>query len=862
MTDLVKLKTQRGNIKSLITRAANYVNKIDPGDVDSKVVAELNIRLSKIESTLDKFESIQEEIETFSEPPGVIDEIERDQFETNYYSLMRDIKHLISSYESLHQQNSSDSNSTTSSIGLNQALQQIKLPIINLPKFTGKYEEWVEFRDCFKALINDNAGISSIQKFYYLRSCLQKDALHIIESMQITAENYEIAWKMLSERYEQKELIIYSHLRSIFEYPSLTKESHVDLRNMFDTFTKNLRCLKTLGQPVDTWDTLIIYMLTSKLDQSTRREWELFEKEGEIPSIKDVNKFLKQRCEVLEKICVNQTEKPSFEKKLKVKAHSYVSNIPTSESSSSNPSISAICYLCKKGHTIFQCNSFVKSTPKERINLVKANRLCYNCLRPNHGVQTCTASGCRKCNRRHNTLLHLDNTNISSNFSGRTQNESGANGSDPSGNNNISTRTIDNNLLSNQVSVLHTSDNIVFQSQVLLSTALVNVQDSFGNFHQCRALLDSGSMSNFITEGLSNKLGLPFNKTNFAISGVGQSNTTVQSYVNVKFFSLNRTYSNTISCLVLRKITNDLPIITFNKNDLKIPQNLNLADPNFHKTGPIDLLLGSVIFWQLMCVGQVQLCAVTIQKTRLGWVLGGKLGNAEDSMQSISCCAVQSPNNESLDKTLTKFWTVEEINTKPKFSEAEQFCEAHFVKNLKRSSDNRFIVKIPLKNNFSDLGNSRELALSRFYSLERRLMKNERLRLDYLKFMDEYKALGHMTEITNDDDNKISYWLPHHAVIRESSLTTKLRVVFDASMKTDSGLSLNDVQFVGPTIQNELFSIVLRFRKYKYVMTADVSKISRGRTEMLPVEYSHLWNSVSSISCCTLSTSDSTRKSI
>jgi hypothetical protein len=52
-------------------------------------------------------------------------------------------------------------------------------------------------------------------------------------------------------------------------------------------------------------------------------------------------------------------------------------------------------------------------------------------------------------------------------------------------------------------------------------------------------------------------------------------------------------------------------------------------------------------------------------------------------------------------------------------------------------------------------------------------------------------------------------------------------VVFDASAKTDSGLSLNDVQYVGPTLQNDIFNILVRFRKYTYVMTADISKMYR-----------------------------------
>ncbi|XP_025997421.1 uncharacterized protein LOC113005763 [Solenopsis invicta] len=82
-----------------------------------------------------------------------------------------------------------------------------------------------------------------------------------------------------------------------------------------------------------------------------------------------------------------------------------------------------------------------------------------------------------------------------------------------------------------------------------------------------------------------------------------------------------------------------------------------------------------------------------------------------------------------------------------------------------------------------------------------------------------------MSEIKNPSDD--GYYMPHHAVIKESSNTTKVRVVFDASAKTNNGLSLNDTLMVGPTIQNKLFSHLIRFRSYKYVLTADIEKMYR-----------------------------------
>ncbi|XP_075210146.1 uncharacterized protein LOC142317990 [Lycorma delicatula] len=87
-----------------------------------------------------------------------------------------------------------------------------------------------------------------------------------------------------------------------------------------------------------------------------------------------------------------------------------------------------------------------------------------------------------------------------------------------------------------------------------------------------------------------------------------------------------------------------------------------------------------------------------------------------------------------------------------------------------------------------------------------------------------------MSELNSKDllipDSEVFY-LPHHAVFKETSLTTKLRVVFDGSAKSSNGLSLNDTLIIGPKVQQDLFSIILRFRVHNYVITSDITKMYR-----------------------------------
>lgn len=133
-------------------------------------------------------------------------------------------------------------------------------------------------------------------------------------------------------------------------------------------------------------------------------------------------------------------------------------------------------------------------------------------------------------------------------------------------------------------------------------------------------------------------------------------------------------------------------------------------------------------------------------------------------------------------------------------------------------------MQLPLRDSPSVLGESYHIAEKRLLQVEKKLCRAPSLRLEYNKFMEEYERLGHMSEVTKP---LTGCYLPHHAVIRESSETTKLRVVFDASAETSSGVSLNDIQYVGPVVQDDLFSILLRFRQHRYVVSADVEKMYR-----------------------------------
>ncbi|XP_066583792.1 uncharacterized protein [Prorops nasuta] len=184
-----------------------------------------------------------------------------------------------------------------------------------------------------------------------------------------------------------------------------------------------------------------------------------------------------------------------------------------------------------------------------------------------------------------------------------------------------------------------------------------------------------------------------------------------------------------------------------------------------------------------------------------------------------------------IESYIRRYWELEQgiFDVKGTWSEQERACEELFTRTTYRNKEGRLVVRIPVRENLEQLGSTYATAEKRFRVLKSRFKKDATLDTQYTALMTEYEALGHMTSVRNlDPQIGCQYhYLPHHAVRRESSTTTKLRVVFDASCKSDSGISLNDVQMVGPTVQQDLVTIMCRFRKHQFVITADFAKMYR-----------------------------------
>lgn len=689
-------------------------------------------------------------------------------------------------------------------------VSQVKLPRVQLPTFSGKYEEWPTFQDLFTSLVHNSKSLGDVQKLHYLKTSVAGEAEALLRHVQVTDANYTQAWDILKGRYGNKRLIVTSLLKRLFNQKKITTQSAGQIKAILDTTTECINNLNNLKIPTDSWDPLIIFLVVQKLDSESHKEWEAHaykENSEDLPSWAELKKFLESKFRTLELI----TPYSSTANKERI--------TPVRERTYHTTTTEKLCFMCNEKHTLCHCKEFTKMDPAQRSQYVRSNNLCYNCLLPGHKVFKCRIPArCRICHRRHHTLLHQKSLEEAVSL-GQSQNLA-----QPSVTSHANVEEhkeeINAMIASNYASK--------GQQTALLATALITARNKTGHSVILRALIDPGSQANFISEKATHHLHLERHPAKGTVVGVGSTKTDIKQVVEVQVSP--RWKSD--SCLQIqayvmsKQLTTKIPQNTIAGHTWKHLEGLTLADPNYYKPGSIDLLLGvkdySRIVRDQMIKGPPGTpCA---QKTSLGWILFGEI----DTLQNDDSFLVMHTQVD-VEEMLKTIWEID-VDTKRNLTKEERLCEDIYNETHKRTKDGKYIVKLPFKkeNLESPEGNTRNIALQRLLQLERRFKRQPKLKAEYVKVIEDYLELGHLEEVPEKQiHSRKSVYMPHHPVIRDDKETTQTRIVFDASCKGDNGVSLNDEMLTGPVLQEDLRSIIMRWRTHAVAFIADIKKMYR-----------------------------------
>ncbi|XP_025993758.2 uncharacterized protein LOC113004496 [Solenopsis invicta] len=392
------LINKRTSLKSKIT---NLNNILDKGTTDDTLI---KLRLERVTELFHAYEDFNDELTELD--PNESHQTEYENIEERYYLLAAKIKNRLSA-SNISEASTSASHEDRpyeNSLATSTKKRRIKLPEASLPTFDGKFESWLSFKNSFRNMIGSQTDLSDIDKLHYLKSALTGEAANKIKIFETDDINYSKAWELLERSYEVKRILISRHLSSILNLPVLEKETSSGLSKLADDVQQHIASLSVLGASVG--PEMIVHVLETKLPKSTAERWENSLERETFPEPDQIYDFLyksavfaskRERTKTLE------AERSKGEPPIKKKRYSSSPNKAFVLNTSRN------CIICRnRRHPLHLCEKFKQLPVQKRIDAIKTAKLCYNCLRSHKG-NVCNFSNCSICNKRHNSLLHIDN---------------------------------------------------------------------------------------------------------------------------------------------------------------------------------------------------------------------------------------------------------------------------------------------------------------------------------------------------------------------------------------------------------------------------------------------------------------------
>lgn len=380
---------------------------------------------------------------------------------------------------------------------------------------------------------------------------------------------------------------------------------------------------------------------------------------------------------------------------------------------------------------------------------------------------------------------------------------------------------------------MNTNMNSNLSNILVLPTVLVNAYVEGQLIGVYRALCDTGSHLNIVTHRIARNFLDKVKPMNSTIHGIANESIKVQSKIMLEirpWFDSNKTVAFVSEFWILPKASDWAPImpsrdISYNDMDFKLKP--ILADPMFWKAEPVYMILG-IEFWANFIHENVYLLCESMlcYETKFGSVVLGKTNMSGENEPIKSVFTINKCDMEELKEIFQRFWEFEDLALCTRKDAECELAEQIFVKEHKRDEEGRFIVSIPIKPNITEFGSTRAVALRRFFALEQKFNRDVTFKEKYVEFMRDYEEKGHMCIVKEHKDNSKSeflYYIPHHGVVTSD----KFRVVFDAGCKTDKNISLNDIQLVGEKLQRDLYETVMRFRRHRVAVSADIKQMFR-----------------------------------
>ena len=711
-------------------------------------------------------------------------------------------------------------------------------PKIELMTFDGDPLKYWPFVRTFANAVDSKSDDDGSKLNSLMQYCTGK-ARSLLECCLVKepTEGYELAWKLLKERFGNNDVISQAWIAKILDRPKI-KDTQ-GLQTFADELRTCRETLLTMGYLNELETRRSLCQIVEKLPAYLHSRWlkvnhAIKFQENRPPTLADVIRLVTDAAQqvsdpVFGKALVpKETSARNDSRKLQDSKQKTKGSHVAQVVSSSNPAsvvrppklaTSATsydipkepCVKCGGLHYITQCKDFKALRVKDRLSFIQSKRLCVNCFKPGHLGRDCTrpfVCTVDGCGQKHSKFLHLP-SKPTKDFEATNQRVAAVPQS------------------SAQCSA-SVSSNFVAESKEKVALPIVAVRvkgKGLDNYTDTYALIDPGGTSGYCSEELAQHLGVPRRNFTCNLSTIHESNTPVTAdFVNLQVSNINGGPQFDMTGVMVRPSLNiGLDHLATSADLKKWPhlEGIQLPELNVNE---VHLLIGQdtpdLMFpedTRRGMLGEPYACL-----TALGWAMNGPISGDRPNT-SITSSFTDTKPELNIERQLEAIWKLEGDNCGDSLGLSSSDRKALSVWNESvRLVDQHYTMDIPFKERPPYLPDNRLMAERRLLLLGRRLQKDTDLFRRYTANVHELLEKGYAELVTNNLVGREGYtwYLPHHPVLHPRK-PDKCRLVYDCSAK-HRGVSLNDKVHQGPFLTNSLVGVLLRFRQEPFAFMADI----------------------------------------
>lgn len=750
---------------------------------------------------------------------------------TNYIVGEQHCLPQISSSQPANKLISSSQNELPSLIqAMQDSINLNRLPAPEPFVFNGDPIQYVEWKASFMSLI-DRKSISAADKLYYLKRYVGGSAHKALNGTFYRSDNeaYTDAWSRLDQRYGQPFVIQRAFRQKLANWPKIQSRDAVGLREFSDFLNACQDAMAHVANLQILNDCEENQRLVQKLPEWAASRWnrqvtQTLRDHKDFPDFKAFAAFVSLEAEIgcnpvtssYALSLVSAEKRNSRESKgNKVNVLNTQTDMGHDRQRSIKKNTKPPCVFCQDPkHQLYDCSKLMAKTLVERREYVKENNICYGCLKIGHRVRDCRHRlFCNTCKGKHPTCFHDDNYIKGERSVPVTSSDSRSDDSTAA------------------VSLSVSGKGSSYTSMVV--PVWVSSSKDVSTEKLVYALLDSQSDTTFIDQEVSNVLQVDKSPVRLKLTTMSGKDTIVKSerisglrvrgYSSATYIELPPVYTK--DCIPVNqahiptcetaKLWNHLSAIIYEMPSLKDCEAGLLIGYNCARAlAPRQVILGS----------NDEPYAV---KTDLGWSIVGPSLPCPDSSSVTGIChrlsVKEIPPLTPADAIRVLESDFKDVNDDDKTLSQDDITFLNKLSDgIRKNCTGHYEMPLPFKER-PKLPDNRQLALVRLNHLKRKLLKDQRYREHYVKFMEDVIERGEAEEVKDVGIEGNKWYVPHHGVYHPKK-PDKLRVVFDCSARYD-GISLNDYLFQGPDLMNNLTGILLRFRQHPVALICDVEKM-------------------------------------